>query len=410
MNHRGEIPPMDGDRFQGKGFPPRPPKPGQQEKRGRQSRSKKDTGKPDAPSEKRNRDDHDDLPPPSKRQVSMIMGCLLDGDDSISAIKEYEQKAVTVERYPYIHKGNPTIFFTDKDAGGLDTPHLDPLVVTLQINDCDVAKILADIGSTVNLIFKETLDRMGLEESSIKSTSRLLTGFTAEHVYSCGTVRLPVFVSGISKLMKFIVMDKPAIYNAILGTPWLHEMKAVISTFHQCVKFPTPYGIFTLRGNQRVMRSCFLHRRKLRTASSFMVIEPSNQPPREEPEPTSDNEINRSNTMRRATIAREEILPIPPRRAGAVPTWKSDLRFSVSTKKPKKLLDLFEMEQLEDEPLRSYLNRFKSTLVKPQPGLLGQSIKLSHKNLLKTFPLSHRSRALNLTHLHTLKRGKRRGE
>ncbi|CAA7020175.1 unnamed protein product [Microthlaspi erraticum] len=32
MYHRGEIPPMDGDRSQGKGFPPRPPKPGQQEK------------------------------------------------------------------------------------------------------------------------------------------------------------------------------------------------------------------------------------------------------------------------------------------------------------------------------------------------------------------------------------------
>ncbi|CAA7030306.1 unnamed protein product [Microthlaspi erraticum] len=72
---------------------------------------------------------------------------------------------------------------------------------------------------------------MGVEEGSIKPTSRPLTGFTAEHVYSCGTVRLPVYVGGISKLLKFIVMDKPAIYNAILGTPWLHEMKAVISIY-----------------------------------------------------------------------------------------------------------------------------------------------------------------------------------
>ncbi|CAA7042821.1 unnamed protein product [Microthlaspi erraticum] len=83
---------------------------------------------------------------------------------------------------------------------------------------------------------------MGVEQESIKPTSRPLTGFTAEYTYSCGTVRLPVYVGGISKLLKFIVMDKPAIYNAILGTPWLHEMKAVVSTFHQCVKFPTLSG------------------------------------------------------------------------------------------------------------------------------------------------------------------------
>ncbi|CAA7028407.1 unnamed protein product [Microthlaspi erraticum] len=131
MYHRGEIPPMDGDRKGG------------------------------SPLGKRNRDDHDDLPPPPKRQVSMIMGGLLDNDDSISAIKEYERKAVAAQRYPYIHKGIPTISFTDKDASGLDIPHLDPLVITLQIHDCDVAKVLVDTGSTVNLIFLETLNRMG---------------------------------------------------------------------------------------------------------------------------------------------------------------------------------------------------------------------------------------------------------
>ncbi|CAA7022418.1 unnamed protein product [Microthlaspi erraticum] len=137
---------------------------------------------------------------------------------------------------------------------------------------------------------------MGVEEGSIKPTSRPLTGFTAEHVYSCGTVRLPVYVGGISKLLKFIVMDKPAIYNAILGTPWLHEMKAVISTFHQCVKFPIPSGIFTLRGDQRVTRSCFLRERKLRTASSCMITEP-----------VSDDETNESNAIKRAATRRMQI-------------------------------------------------------------------------------------------------------
>ncbi|KAF8094460.1 hypothetical protein N665_0362s0003 [Sinapis alba] len=68
--------------------------------------------------------------------------------------------------------------------------------------------------------------------------------------------QLNVFVSGVSKLVKFSVIDTETQYNAILRTPWLHLMKAVPSTYHQCVKFPTKEGkIFTLNGNQRLARS-----------------------------------------------------------------------------------------------------------------------------------------------------------
>ncbi|KAF8105131.1 hypothetical protein N665_0162s0010 [Sinapis alba] len=36
------------------------------------------------------------------------------------------------------------------------------------------------------------------------------------------------------------VVDYPAIYNVIMGTPWLNAMKAVSSTYHLEIKFPTP--------------------------------------------------------------------------------------------------------------------------------------------------------------------------
>ncbi|CAA7043061.1 unnamed protein product [Microthlaspi erraticum] len=329
MYNSGQIPPMDGDRSHGKSFAPRPSKPGQREKRGRQFNPRKDKGKSEAPPDGKSRDDQDDLPPPPRRYVTMIMGGLLNGDESVSAIKKYERKAVAAQRNPYVHQGIPTISFTDRDAGGLDTPQLDPLVVTMQIHDCDVSKILIDTRRTVNLIFKETLDCMCVEENSIKPAVCPLTGFTAEHVYTCGTVRLPVYIGGISKLKKFILMEKPAIYNIILGTPWLHEMRAVISTFHQCVKFPTPAGIFTLRGNQRETKSCFLQERRLRAASSFMIIEPPDQ----------------------------------CRHLDETP-WKSDLKCRKNTRNPLKLTDLFKLEQFEEEPLQSFVDRFQAALLR----------------------------------------------
>ena len=72
------------------------------------------------------------------------------------------------------------------------------------------------------------------------------------------TIKLPIFVGGIIAWVKFVVLDKSAVYNVILGTPWIHQMQAIPSTYHQCVKFPTHKRVFTLRGNQQVARTCFL--------------------------------------------------------------------------------------------------------------------------------------------------------
>ncbi|CAA7041288.1 unnamed protein product [Microthlaspi erraticum] len=108
---------------------------------------------------------------------------------------------------------------------------------------------------------------MGIGEDQIKQSFCPLTGFTAEHIFSLGTIHLPFHVGGITRMAKFFVIDRPAIYNTILGTPWLHEMKAIVSTFHQCVKFPTRSGIYTLKGSQKTARSCFLHEHRLRVAA-----------------------------------------------------------------------------------------------------------------------------------------------
>ena len=56
---------------------------------------------------------------------------------------------------------------------------------------------------------------------------------------------------------KFLVVDCDSSYNMILGWPWIHGMGAVPSTLHQMVKFPTPWGIKAIRGDQEYSRSCY---------------------------------------------------------------------------------------------------------------------------------------------------------
>ena len=66
-----------------------------------------------------------------------------------------------------------------------------------------------------------------------------------------------MYAEGINMSNKFLVVDCESSYNMILGRPWIHGMGAIPSTLHQMVKFPTPWGIRTIIGDQEYSRSCY---------------------------------------------------------------------------------------------------------------------------------------------------------
>ncbi|XP_056850766.1 uncharacterized protein LOC130500083 [Raphanus sativus] len=75
-------------------------------------------------------------------------------------------------------------------------------------------------------------------------------GFSGEVKQTLGEVLLPAYAEGINQATKFLVVDCPSSYNVMLGRPWVHDMGAVPSTLHQLVKFPTPWGIKAVKGDQ----------------------------------------------------------------------------------------------------------------------------------------------------------------
>ena len=81
-----------------------------------------------------------------------------------------------------------------------------------------------------------------------------LVSFDGRVVTPEGQISLPVNMEGKEVMVTFIIVRSFSLYTAILGRPWIHAMKAVPSTLHVKVKFPTKYGVAVVRGNQRMAR------------------------------------------------------------------------------------------------------------------------------------------------------------
>ncbi|KAJ9544850.1 hypothetical protein OSB04_024557 [Centaurea solstitialis] len=132
--------------------------------------------------------------------------------------------------------------FDQDDLSDVNQKHHDALVIQLTIGNCLTKRVLVDGGSSANVIFSDTLKIMGIDRSNIVRRTTTLVGFNGDATNTLGEIVLPVFAKGINKQTKFNVIDCPSTYNAILGRPWIHDMKAIPSTYHQKIKFPSPWG------------------------------------------------------------------------------------------------------------------------------------------------------------------------
>ncbi len=58
-------------------------------------------------------------------------------------------------------------------------------------------------------------------------------------------------------MFKFLLVDRSSAYNAILGRTTLNDLKAVTSTLHLNIKFPTEREVGEVRGEHGVARQCY---------------------------------------------------------------------------------------------------------------------------------------------------------
>ncbi|VFQ77910.1 unnamed protein product [Cuscuta campestris] len=213
---------------------------------------------------RRNNRQREQQPPLDKEHIGMIFGGP-EGGDSAAQRKNWVRSIyvgeVSAERARRKYPRREPIVFTDRDLPPTGEDHNDPLVVTMDINGVDVARVLVDTGSSVNILYLETFQKLRLCRTQLEPLKTPLSGFTGDTVEAEGSIVLPVELGSgektVWKRMRFIVVDIKCVHNAILGRPGINKVGAVISMPHLCMKFHTPGGVGEVRGDQRNARECY---------------------------------------------------------------------------------------------------------------------------------------------------------
>ncbi|XP_070011345.1 uncharacterized protein [Nicotiana sylvestris] len=193
-------------------------------------------------------------PPSPKMTVNVISECEdINGMTYTTANKVSKVTITHGKRVRHVLE-EESITFDDMDADGVLSPHNDALVISLLVHDTNMKRVLIDPGSSVNIIMLRVPREMQAEDKLI-SKAHTLSGFDNSSVVMKGEVILTTFAEGVVKDTKFQVVDMEMAYNINLGRPWIHEMDAVLSTLHQVIKFPSPWGIYQIRGDQQTSRN-----------------------------------------------------------------------------------------------------------------------------------------------------------
>ena len=155
------------------------------------------------------------------------------------------------------------VTFSEKDSRHVRHPHYDALVIKAMIANNNVHRSLVDNGSSVNILYFQAFERMGLKVSDLKPSPNPVYGFTEDSVIPLGvgvislSMNLGEYPRQSCVMADFLVIDQPSAFNSVLGRPSLRELRVVTSIHHLLMKFPKPQGVGEVKGDQQESRQCY---------------------------------------------------------------------------------------------------------------------------------------------------------
>jgi hypothetical protein len=136
-----------------------------------------------------------------------------------------------------------------------------PLIVWPIVKDVRLNQVLIDGGSSLNILFLQTFDQMGLSRSLLHPSQAPFHGIVPNAAATpVGQITLPVTFETQENFrmdtIQFEVVDFETAYNAFLGRPALSKFMAIPHYAYFVLKMLGTRGIISIRGDDKRVFNC----------------------------------------------------------------------------------------------------------------------------------------------------------
>ncbi|KAI4978082.1 hypothetical protein ZWY2020_014636 [Hordeum vulgare] len=143
----------------------------------------------------------------------------------------------------------------------VDNPGDLALVVAPQVGGYTLSKVLMDGGSSINILYFDTFQRMNLLEKDLMPSTTVFHGIVpGKSAYPIGRVRLTVAFGTAqnyrSESLIFEVVKLKSPYHALFGRPAYARFMARPCYVYLKLKMPGPKGTITVDGDRRIAKEC----------------------------------------------------------------------------------------------------------------------------------------------------------
>ncbi|RDX82528.1 hypothetical protein CR513_36663, partial [Mucuna pruriens] len=162
---------------------------------------------------------------------------------------------------------SPTTF-TDQDFIESDLEQNDPMVITVEIANFFMKKVLIDQGSSTNSLYMSTFQRLQIQETKIWSYHEQLVALSGVRVETRRYINLLTTFSNPSALntisVRHLIVVVDTSYNSTLST-----LGAIVSIPHLVMNFPSTNGqVVIIKVDQKIVRQCYIDNLKIQTKTS----------------------------------------------------------------------------------------------------------------------------------------------
>ncbi|KAK4398072.1 hypothetical protein Sango_1282700 [Sesamum angolense] len=126
-----------------------------------------------------------------------------------------------IQVYNVNSENQEEISFNSQDMDPMRNQNNDALVISATLANFLVKKVLIDSGSSADIMFYDAYVQLGIDNAQLRKA--------------------------------------PSAYNIILGRPSLNLFRAIASTFHMKLKFPTSVGVGEVVGDELMARVCYVN-------------------------------------------------------------------------------------------------------------------------------------------------------